>query len=137
MRKRYIKKVKNDFVMLRPNISIKKMYWEFHKGDNDNFPSVPHGHSIDGKYKLEIWSGKIYNVQSGKLEYIAKKKDMKALQQYPGFMEFVKECRKEYRERNHAICLPELMATRRRSCYYGYNKEKRKCFMVVIGVNKV
>ena len=77
MKTRYVRK-RNHYTMLRPNIPVKKMYWEFHKGDNDNLPSVPHGHSLDGKYKLEIWSGKIYNIQSGKLEYIAKKKDMKA-----------------------------------------------------------
>lgn len=138
MRKKYIKKGKNDFTMLRPTVPIKKMYWEFHKGDNDNLPSVPHGHSLDGKYKLEIWSGKIYNIQSGKVEYIAKKKDMKALQQYPGFIEFVKECREEYKERNPDIVLPKLIAAknkRRKHC--GYKKAKQKQFILGIRINKV
>lgn len=53
MKRRDVRK-RNDYTMLRPNVPVKKMYWEFHKGDNDNWPSVPHGHSLDGKYKLEI-----------------------------------------------------------------------------------
>lgn len=136
MRTRYIRK-RNEYTMLRPNVPVKKMYWEFHKGDNDNFPSVPHGHSLDGKYKLEIWSGKIYNIQSGKSEFIAKKKDMKALQNYPGFVEFIKECREDYRARNPAIVLPKLVATSRRRHYHQYGKEKKEAFIVETRVNKV
>ena len=136
MKTRYVRK-RNHYTMLRPKVPVKKMYWEFHKGDNDNLPSVPHGHSLDGKYKLEIWSGKIYNIQSGKLEYIAKKKDMKALQNYPGFMEFVKECREDYMERNPAIVLPKLVATSRRRLYYQRIKEKSETIIVETRVNKV
>ena len=94
--------------MLAPRTKVKGMTWEFHKGDNDNQPSVPHGHSQDGKYKLQLWSGNIYNVVTGKLEFRAKKKEMKNLQNYPGFKEFVNECREEYKTRNPAIALPEL-----------------------------
>lgn len=138
MREKYIKKGKNDFTMLRPTVPIKKMYWEFHKGDNDNLPSVTHGHSLDGKYKLEIWNGKIYNIQSGKVEYIAKKKDMKALQQHPGFIEFVKECREEYKERNPDIVLPELITVKnKRKKYCGHKKLQEKKFILGIRMNKV
>ena len=137
MKKRYIKKEEIDFTMLRPNIYIKKMYWDFHKGDNDNLPSVPHGHSLDGKYKLEIWSGKIYNVHSGKVEYIAKKKEMKALQNYPGFMEFVKECREEYKERNPAIVLPALTITNKRKKHHSFQKIPQEQYIIGIRVNKV
>lgn len=97
-----------EYIKLRPGVSIKGMYWEFHKGDNDYNPSVPHGHSLNGLYKLQLWSGNIYEIRSGKLKYKAKKKDMNALYNYPGFLDFVEECRKEYTVRNPAIVLPEL-----------------------------
>ena len=134
MKSGYVRK-RNDYTMLRPNVSVKKMYWEFHKGDNDNLPSVPHGYSLDGEYKLEIW--KIYNIHSGKLEYIAKKKDMKALQNYPGFMEFVEECHEDYMERNPAIVLPKLVVTSRRRRYYQRIKEKSETIVIKTRVNKV
>ena len=137
MKKKFVRKMANNFTMLRPQISIKKMYWEFHKGDNDNFPSVPHGHSLDGKYKLELWSGKIYNVQSGKVEYIAKKKDMKALQNYPEFMEFVKECREESGARNPNIVLPDLVVSNKRRKRYGYKKLKYESYVFEIRFNKI
>lgn len=94
--------------MLTPKQKIGGMYWVFHKGDNDDHPSVPHGHSIDGKYKLELWNGNIFNIQTGKIKFKAKKKDMTALYNLPGFLEFVNECREAYRERNPAIVLPTL-----------------------------
>lgn len=35
--------------------------WEFHKGDADPYPSVPHGHAtINDKIKLNPYSGKIF-----------------------------------------------------------------------------
>lgn len=138
MKRRDVRK-RNDYTMLRPNVPVKKMYCEFHKGDNDNWPSVPHGHSLDGKYKLEIWSGKIYNINSGKLEYTAKKKAMKALQNYPGFMDFVKECREKYMERNPAIVLPELVVINKGKRRRRYKKiqVQQKQYIIGIRVNKV
>ena len=94
--------------LLRPKTQVKKMYWDFHKGDSDYNPTVPHGHSLDGKYKLELWSGKIYDVSSGKVHGIAKSKEMKILYAYPGFREFVEECREEYRRIYPAVKLPPL-----------------------------
>jgi hypothetical protein len=39
--------------------------WEFHKGDRDPNPSIPHGHSIGvrkyHKYKLDPYRGRIYD----------------------------------------------------------------------------
>lgn len=39
--------------------------WQFHKGDKDPFPSIPHGHSIKDKkysnYKLDPFNGHIYD----------------------------------------------------------------------------
>lgn len=77
MKQIHARKIKDRIIMLRPKLPIKNMYWEFHKNDDDYWPSVPHGHSLDGNYKLEIWSGNIYNLHTGKLEYKAKQKEMK------------------------------------------------------------
>ena len=74
MKQIHARKIKDRIIMLRPKLPIKNMYWEFHKNDDDYWPSVPHGHSLDGNYKLEIWSGNIYNLHTGKLEYKAKQK---------------------------------------------------------------
>lgn len=60
MKQIHSRKIKDRITMLRPKLPIKNMYWEFHKNDDDYWPSVPHGHSLDGNYKLEIWSGNIY-----------------------------------------------------------------------------
>ena len=99
---------KTRTTLLRPKTKVHGMLWTFHKTDDDNWPSVPHGHSIDGKYKLELWSGNIYEISTRQLVFRARKKDMKNLIAYPGFLEFVKECRKEYKHRNPITPMPEL-----------------------------
>ena len=98
---------------LRPRVPVNKIYWEFHKGDADFNPSVPHGHSLngkslDGKYKLELWSGKIYDQSTGELKGVAKPKDMLRLYQTDGFQDFVSECRAEYAKNNPHMQLPPL-----------------------------
>lgn len=100
--------MRTKFVMLRPRIPIKKIYWEFHKGDHEFNPSLPHGHSLDGRYKLELWSGCIYEVSTGKVCGTAKSKDMERLFRHPGFQEFVIECRDEYEVLFPAVSLPPL-----------------------------
>ena len=101
---------------LRPRVLVNKIYWEFHKGDADYNPSVPHGHSLngkslDGKYKLELWSGKIYSQSTGELIGIAKAKDMLRLYQSDGFQNFVNECRVEYAKNYPHMQLPPLTDT--------------------------
>ena len=105
--------------LLAPKLKVKGMLWEFHKGDDDFSPSVPHGHSQDGKFKLQLWTGNIFNVSTGKLEYRAKRKDMTALYNHPGFLEFVKECRTDYASRHPSVTLPEL-------AYKSYRCKRRR-----------
>lgn len=71
-------------------------------------PSVPHGHSSDGKYKLSIWDGTVYKVENGKLIKCcrAKKGEMKALQKDIKFREFVLESRRWYQGNYPYIQLP-------------------------------
>ena len=110
---------KAKLTMLAPKVRVNGMVWEFHKGDNDDRPSVPHGHSRDGKYKLQLWNGLIYEIQTGQVKYKAKRKEMTALYNFPGFLDFVNECRAEYQNRNPAIKLPELL-------YRGYKSGRKK-----------
>lgn len=123
--------------MLRPKLPIKNMYWEFHKNDDDYWPSVPHGHSLDGNYKLEIWSGNIYNIHTGKLEYKAKKKEMQKLQQYDNFQEFVSECREEYVKRNPSIRIPELKLKSRSYVHRRKHMQIPEKYLFKISVNKI
>lgn len=94
--------------LLAPRTKVKKLYWEFHKGDADYRPSVPHGHSLDGKYKLELWSGEIYDCRTGKKVMQAKEKDMLALSRENGFADFVNECRAEYLKLHPGVSLQPL-----------------------------
>ncbi|PGO53768.1 hypothetical protein [Priestia megaterium] len=45
-----------------PEYQLRKMKWRFHPHDDDPFPSIPHGHNLDGDaaYKLEVYKGDIY-----------------------------------------------------------------------------
>ncbi len=81
---------------LSPRIKINKMYWYFRKGDADFNPSVPHGHSIEGNYKLELWTGNIIDERTKQVIKQARIKDMLELYNFPGFLDFVEECRKDY-----------------------------------------
>jgi len=107
------RKIKFRIYNYRPRIPIKKIYWEFRKGDDDYRPCVPHGHSLegnkaDGKYKLELWTGKIYEEGTQKLYGIAKKKDMMLLFNNPEFRKFVDESRELYKQKNPKFELPPL-----------------------------
>ena len=137
-----------SYTNLRPKVAVKKMYWEFHKGDDDYYPSVPHGHSLDGKsldgkYKLKLWTGEIIEVSTGKHVMTAKKRDMQALYNYPGFKEFVEECRKEYTSRNPGIALAPLPKgkivrdIRSRKQYKGKMVISDDCFCVGLRVERV
>lgn len=35
----------------KPNYEMHRQKWVFHNYDDDFWPSVPHGHSMDNKYK--------------------------------------------------------------------------------------
>lgn len=112
---------------LRPKVQIKQIYWEFHKGDADFNPSMPHGHSLDGKYKLELWSGNIYEVSTKELKWIAKPKDMQHLYSHEGFQKFVKECRDEYCKNHPGFRLPPLTSNPKFKTSMRIFAKKRSC----------
>lgn len=63
---------------------------------------------MDGKYKLELWSGRIYDQSTGEMKGTAKPKDMLRLYRSDGFQNFVNECRAEYAKNNPHMQLPPL-----------------------------
>ena len=110
---RKIIKYQNRSYRYRPKIPVKSISWEFHNGDKDPYPSVPHGHSLtgktlDGKYKLELWTENIYEESTGKLYCVAKNKDMKLLYNDSEFQQFIDDCRNEYAANNPSIPLSPL-----------------------------
>lgn len=81
---------KRSHTLYRPKIQIFRILWEFHAYDDDPFPSEPHGHSLNPyhKYKLDVYSGKVYNFNSrvGK----ASKKDLERLFEDRKFKQLIK-----------------------------------------------
>lgn len=110
MRKRHFKLriTKNPSPRLyRPTDKIYKMIWDFHKADADPFPSVPHGHSTNGKYKLKLWSGEVFDIQTNKLVGKSSKKEMLKLYGSHKFQCFVNDAREWFKENNPYI--PDLV----------------------------
>lgn len=51
--------------------------WSIHLSDADPWPSDPHGDRVDGKEKLNLLSGEVYDVTTRKCIYSLSKKSMK------------------------------------------------------------
>ena len=86
----------------RPSYKIQNTLWEFHKGDCDDFPSVPHGHAIDKRnLKLSLWDGGIYEGTNRiPIGYVSTK-EMKKLSTDRCLSQFVTDARQVYREITH------------------------------------
>jgi hypothetical protein len=86
MKKRY--RYKNVRMMrYRPDFQINRKKWEFHPYDDDPNPSIPHGHSLDSKHKLDPYTGLIYEGERviGKV----KKKELERLWKDKRFLKTV------------------------------------------------
>jgi len=81
---------KGSHTLYRPKIQIFRILWEFHAFDDDPFPSEPHGHSLNPyhKYKLDVYSGKVYDFNS--LVGKASKKDIQRLFEDRKFQQLIK-----------------------------------------------
>lgn len=117
-----------SFWSYRPKDKIYKILWEFHKGDDDPSPSVPHGHSLDRKYKLSIWDGSVYKVSDGERIGVASKRELLNLYKDKRFQQFVFETREWYTE-NHPFCPPlaplnNAVAAQRATIFKVYRKNQ-------------
>ena len=94
-----------------PRITIYRMIWSFNKYDDDDWPSVPHGHSQDKKYKLNVWTGEVFDRITKKTIGKASKKELSMLHGDSQFKRFAKETiqwhHKEHPE--HQFSVPEWL----------------------------
>ena len=90
-----------ESTLYKPRYKILDMTWEFHKGDEDFFPSVPHGHS--DKYKLNTVNGEVYDIKAKIIVGKIKDEEFKKLKKDRKFIEYAKEqiewYRKQYPDR--------------------------------------
>ena len=82
---------KDNHKVYSPPFNIGGEKWEFHKNDEDPCPSVPHGHSRDGKRKLDIVTGYIYDVRTNKILRKANRKELAKLKTDYKFRIFARE----------------------------------------------
>ena len=80
--------------------NIKRMRWYFHEYDPDDKPSVPHGHSYEGNYKLNPWTGEVYEVINKKLIFRGKAKDkeLATLLENEDFIQFAQKEKEWYKQ---------------------------------------
>ena len=62
-----------------PQYEIRNLKWRIHNDDVDTFPSIPHLHSKEKALKLDVYTGRIYDIKTKKHLYSASMKDMKKL----------------------------------------------------------
>ena len=108
-----LKSPENQFQMLQRIICKEK--WIFHKGDKDSTICIPHGHlfkKIRGKikeFKLELWTGKIYDADTKELVGRANSAEIYALCNDIVFQQFVAEARKAYNDAYPSVYLKPLL----------------------------
>ena len=89
---------------------LKKQFWYDEYSDTDMFtPSCPHLHSLDGKYKLNVYTGEFYDIRNKRIirdKYVPED-ELKKLWKDPEFCSFAKTMRKIYNEKYPNSQLPE------------------------------
>lgn len=75
---------------------LDKKQWYFRKSDEDINPSFPHLHSIDNRYKMNIYTGDIYFDKKKTPFATISDEEHKKLWSDRGFLRDVKEMRKNY-----------------------------------------
>lgn len=90
---------------------MKKQVWFDEYADADPFtPSCPHLHSSDGKYKLNVYNGEMYDIRTKKIardKYISED-ELKILWSDPRFLLFAKKMREMYYEKFPNSKLPDI-----------------------------
>ena len=90
---------------------LKKMYWYDELADADMFtPSCPHLHSVDGKYKLNVYDGTLYDIRLKKTIRNKRVNDeeLKKLWGDAGFLQFATKMRELYFEKYPHSQLPQI-----------------------------
>ncbi len=86
-------------VIIKENFG--SIIWEFHEHDKDHKPSVPHGHSVNSKikYKLDVFSGDIFDETTGTKKSKVRRKEMLILYRNRKFQECFDEANRWYAEK--------------------------------------
>lgn len=71
---------KNSAYIKRLPYQLYGMTWDINPYDADDFPSVPHGDSIDNQYKLNVYTGEVFKKRTKKYVGHLSKKDFQRLQ---------------------------------------------------------
>lgn len=90
---------------------MKKTLWFDELSDPDLFfPSCPHLHSLDKKYKLNVYTGELYSTNSKKIVKgkAVEKKELERLWSDCKFLEFAKKMRTTYFEKFPSSSLPPI-----------------------------
>lgn len=90
---------------------LKKMYWYDELADADMFtPSCPHLHSVDGKYKLNVYDGTLYDIRLKKIMRNKRVNDeeLRKLWDDAGFLQFATKMRELYFEKYPHSQLPQI-----------------------------
>ena len=91
--------------------SIRSQKWYDELSDSDPYnPSCPHLHSVGGPYKMDVYTGQIYNTQTKKIieGYHIREKDLKKLWNDKKFVAFALAMRKLYSDKFPNGALPEI-----------------------------
>ena len=92
-------------------IKLKKMYWYDELADADMFTSsCPHLNSVDGKYKLNVYDGTLYDIRLKKTIRNKRVNDeeLKKLWGDAGFLQFATKMRELYFEKYPHSQLPQI-----------------------------
>ena len=92
------------FRIYRPPYSLKRILWEFHRYDDDPFPSKPHGHGLSSNrhLKLNIHTREIHNSATGAIEGRISKKDYQRLWNDSRFVKLVRSYEDRQENKNKA-----------------------------------
>lgn len=71
--------IDGDWFLYRPQYKVSNYKVEINKTDGDIWPSYPHIHMIDDDIKLDIYTGKMYRIQTRKEIGQSSDKDMEKI----------------------------------------------------------
>lgn len=103
-----------------PNYEIKGLKWRIHKNDMDNWPSIPHLHAIEKNYKMDIYTGVVYNANNKKYIGSIRGKELRKLWQDEKIVDIVIFARQN---RGKDMTLPQIPEYAKISRYEEQNNE--------------
>ena len=129
----------NGRQLYRPPMTIGGFKWYDELSDPDPFfPSCPHLHCKGKPYKLNVYTGELYNTRTKQIIRNEKirKKDLKELWENTLFLEFVKYKRMEYLQNYPNGILPEIPTFHKLNKMFGHHRrvyykilKRRKWFL--------